>query len=55
MWKNHKIQLKENELGTRIISKIASASIPIGLYDAVKEGDMWIIKVPEIAKKKWQT
>lgn len=46
-----KIQLKENELGTRITSKVACESIPTGLYDAVKEGDMWVIKVPEIAKK----
>ena len=46
-----KIQVKENELGTRITSKKACESLPTGVYDAVKEDDMWVIKVSEIAKK----
>ncbi len=46
-----KIQAKENELGSRITSKRACEAIPTGLYNAVKEDEMWVIKVPEIAKK----
>lgn len=49
--KGFKILKKENDFSVRIVSKIICESIPTGIYDAKKEGDMWVIKVPEIAKK----
>ena len=46
-----KLQQKEGYSGVRITSKLACQFVPYGLYDATKEGDMWVIQVPEIASR----
>ncbi len=46
-----KVQKTEGKLLARITSKLACKFISIGLYNAVKEENMWVIKVPEITKK----
>ncbi len=42
---------EEKGSGMRISSKTLCQSVPVGQYLATKEDDMWVIKVPEIAKK----
>lgn len=46
-----KVQSKDNKIGYRITAKLACQYLPVGLYDAIKEDEMWVIKVLEIAKK----
>ncbi len=46
-----KVQKSENKLLARITSKLACQFIPQGLFDAREEDKLWVIKVPEIAKK----
>lgn len=47
-----KVQDSGNTSLARITSKLACKYISLGLFDAKKEGDLWVIKVPEIANKK---
>lgn len=42
---------KSKSGGTRITSKVACERLPIGIYEAKKEDDMWVIKVPKIAAR----
>ena len=44
-----KVQKRDDNSLVRITSKLAVLFIPRGLYDAIKEEDMWVIKVSEIA------
>lgn len=37
--------------GTRITCKVACGRIPKGIYEAKEEDGMWVIQVPEIARK----
>lgn len=47
-----KIQMKDNQSGTRITAKLVCQYLPTGVYDATKEDGMWVINVSEIARPK---